>query len=108
MRPFQFQLKEHWRSPRSLDILLPWSETISAHLEWWQNPANVMKGADLHPKTTVSKSLDTSNEGWGSDFEQISTRVCGQTGKKRLHKCRVEGVFSDSSRFNDQCQNQTV
>ena len=32
MRPFQFHLKEHWRYPQSLDSL-PWTETISAHLE---------------------------------------------------------------------------
>ena len=50
MRPFQFHLKEHWRYPQSLETVLPWSETISAHLEWWQNPANV---------TTVSNSLQT-------------------------------------------------
>ena len=49
MRPFQFHLKEHWRYPQSLHSL-PGTETISAHLEWWQNPTNVMKGADLHPK----------------------------------------------------------
>ena len=49
MRPFQFHLKEHWRYPQSLDNL-PWTETISAHLDWWQSPTNVMKGADLHPK----------------------------------------------------------
>ena len=59
MRPFQFHLKEHWRYPQSLDSLLPWSETISVHLEWWPNPTNVMKDVDLHPKDQipVSKSL---------------------------------------------------
>ena len=57
MRPFQFHLKEHWIYHQSLDSLLPWSETFSAHLKWWQNPVNVMKDADLHPKTTISKSL---------------------------------------------------
>ena len=46
----QFHLKEHWRYPQSLDSLLPWTETITAHLEWWQNPTNVMKGTALHPK----------------------------------------------------------
>ena len=50
MRPFQFHPKEHWRYHQSLDSLLPWKETISAHLDWWQNPTNVMRGADLHPK----------------------------------------------------------
>ena len=38
MRPFQFHLTEHWKYPQSLDSLLPWTETISAHLDWWQNP----------------------------------------------------------------------
>ena len=45
MRPFQFHLKEHWRYPQSLDNLLPWTEAIAAHLDWWQNPSNVMTGA---------------------------------------------------------------
>ena len=40
MRPFQIHLKEHWRYPQSFDSLLPWSEIISAHLEWWQNPTD--------------------------------------------------------------------
>ena len=35
MRPFQFHLKEHWRYPQSLDNLLPWTEAIAAHLDWW-------------------------------------------------------------------------
>ena len=41
MRPFQFHLKDHWRFSQSLDNLLPWTETISAHLEWRQNPTNM-------------------------------------------------------------------
>ena len=44
MRPFQFHFKEHWRYPQSLVSLLPWTEAISAHLDWWQNPSNVMRG----------------------------------------------------------------
>ena len=50
MRPFQFHLKEHCRNPLSLNSLLPWSGISSAHLELWEYPVNVMKGADLHPK----------------------------------------------------------
>ena len=64
VRPFQFHLKEHWRFPQLLDTLLPWTETISAHLEWWQNPTNVMKGSDLHPKDhSIQLFTDASNEG---------------------------------------------
>ena len=36
--PFQFHLKEHWRYPQSLHSLLPWTESFSPHLEWWQVP----------------------------------------------------------------------
>ena len=39
--------------PPSLD------RTISAHLDRWRNPAIVMRGADLHPQTTASNSLQT-------------------------------------------------
>ena len=75
MRPFQFHLKEHWRFPQSLDSLLPWTETFSAHLEWWQNPTNVMKGTDLHPKDhSIQLFTDTSNEGWGAHLEHTSTK----------------------------------
>ena len=64
MRPFQFHLKQHWRSPQSLDGLLPWTETISAHLEWWQNPTNMMKGSDLHPKDhSIQLFTDALNKG---------------------------------------------
>ena len=58
MRPFQFHLKEHWKYPQSLDSLLPWTEMISAHLDWWQNPTNVMAQTFI-PKTTLSNSLQT-------------------------------------------------
>ena len=68
-------LKEHWRYPQSLDSLLPWAETISAHLDWWQNPSNVMRGADLHPKDhSVQLFTDASNEGWGAHLDQSSTK----------------------------------
>ena len=50
MRPFQWHLKENWTFPQSLVKLLPWSDSIIAHLDWWQNPQNVLKGADLHPQ----------------------------------------------------------
>ena len=67
MRPFQFHLEEHWRYPQSLDSLLPWTDAISAHLDWWQDPANVMKGSDLHPKDhSIQLFTDASNEGWGA------------------------------------------
>ena len=107
MRPFQFHLKEHWRFPQSLDTLLPWTETISAHLEWWQNPTNVMKGADLHPKDhSIQLFTDASNEGWGAHLEQTSAKGLWSDREKRLHinVLELKAVSLALQRFKDQCQ----
>ena len=86
MRPFQFHLKEHWRYPQSLDNLLPLTEAIVAHLDWWQNPSNVMKGADLHPKDhSIQLFTDASNEGWGAHLDQSFTKGLWSDREKRLH-----------------------
>ena len=102
MRPFQFHLKEHWRYPQSLDSLLPWTETIFAHLDWWQNPTNMMIGADLHPKDhSIQLFTDAANEGWGAHLNQCSTKgLWSEGGKKATHKCsRVEGGLRGPSKF---------
>ena len=102
MRPFQFHLKEHWRYPQSLDNLLPWTEAIVAHLDWWQNPTNVMKGADLHPKDhSIQLFTDASNEGWGAHLDQkFYKRAVVRAGKKATHKCpRIEGGLPGPSRL---------
>ena len=111
MRPFQFQLKEHWRYPQSLDNLLPWTETISAHPAWWQNPTNVMKGADLHLKDhSIQRFTDASNESWGAHLEQTSTKGLWSDREKRLHinVLELKAVSLAPQRFKNQCQNQTV
>ena len=89
MRPFQFHLKEHWRYPQSLDSLLPWTEAIAAHLDWWQNPSNVMKGADLHPKD--------HRPSLGSKFYKGSVV---RPGKKSTYKHpRIEGSLPGPSKL---------
>ena len=73
MRPFQWHLKENWTFPQSLDKLLPWTDI--AHLDWCQNPQNVLKGADLHPQEhNVQVFTDASNVGWGAHLNQGSIK----------------------------------
>ena len=97
MRPFQFHLKEHWRYPQSLDNLLLWTESIAAHLDWWQNPSNVMKGADLHPKDhSIQLFTDASNEGWGAHLDQNSTKGLWSDREKSP---RIEGGLTGPSRL---------
>ena len=102
MRPFQFNLKEHWRYPQSLDNLLPLTEAIAAHLDWWQNPSNVMKGTDLHPKDhSIQLFTDVSNEGWGAHLDQkFYQGSVVRSGKKATHRCpRIEGGLPGPSRL---------
>ena len=110
MRPFQFYLKEHWRYPQSLDSLFPWTETISAPLEWWQNPTNVMKGADFPKNHSIQLFTDASNEGWGDHLEQTATKGQWSDNEKRLYinVLELKAVSLALQRFKDQCQNQTV
>ena len=111
MRPFPFHLKEHWRYPQSLDSLLPWTEAIAAHLDWWQNPSNVMRAADLNPiDHNIQLFTDASNEGWGAHLDQSSTKGRWTDLEKRLHLNALElkAVSLALRSFKDQCQNQTV
>ena len=100
MRPFQFHLKEHWRFPQSLDTLLPWTETISAHLEWWQNPTNIIKGSDLHPKDHSIQLYRRLKRRLGHSLRaNLCKRSVVRQGKKATHKCSTtEGGFSGPSK----------
>ena len=83
MRPlFQFHLKEHWIYPQSLHSLLPWTESFSPHLEWWQVSQCDERFSPLSQDQKIELLTDASDKGWGSHLEQTSSRVCGQTGKK--------------------------
>ena len=88
-----------------------WTEAISAHLDWWQNPAYVMKGSDLHPKDhSIQLFTDASNEGWGAHLEQNSTQGLWSPQEKGLHinVLELKAVFLALRHFKDQCQDQPV
>ena len=76
-----------------------------------QNPSNVMKGADLHPKDhSIQLFTDASNEGWGAHLDQNSTKGLWSDREKRLHinVLELKAVSLALRDFKDQCQNQTV
>ena len=77
----------------------------------WQNPANVMKGSDLHPKDhSIQLFTDASNKGWGTHLEQSSTQGLWSPQEKGLHinVLELKAVFLALRHFKDQCQDQTV
>ena len=99
MRPFQFNLKEHWRYPQLLDSLLPWAETISAHLDWWQNPKRRGPSSQRPQHPTLHRRLKRR---LGRSCNQSSTKgLWSDGGKKATHKCpRVEGGFTGPSKLH--------
>ena len=78
--------------PQLLDSLLPWSETISAHLDWWQNPCNVLKGSDQHLKSRL-----------GTHLGQGSLQCLWSDREKRLHinVLEMKAVFLALNQFRD-------
>ena len=68
--------------------VVPWTEAIAAHFDWWQNPSNVMRGADLHPKDhSIQLFTDASNKGWGTHLDQSSTKGLWSDREKRYFSC---------------------
>ena len=112
MRPFQFHLKVSPQGalvissvvghPPSLD------RTISAHLEWWQNPTN----AECRPSSQRPQypTLYRCLKGWGAHSEQTSTKSVWLVGEKGLHihVLELKAVSLALHRCKDQCQNKTV
>ena len=96
MRPFQFPSVAG--QPPSL------TDVISAHLDWWQNPANMMKGADLHPKDhSIQLFTDASNEGWGAHLDQRST----DSGLK-MNKEKTKVIWIGKKRLSREKLNVSV
>ena len=76
-----------------------------------QNPTNVMRGADLHPKDhSIQLFTDASNEGWGAHLEQTSTKGLWSDREKRLHinVLELKAASLALRSFKDQFQNQRV
>ena len=98
-------------SHEALSVSSQGADAISAHLDWWQNPANVMKGSDLHPKDhSIQLFTDASNEGWGAHLDQRSTKGLWSDQEKRLHinVLELKPISLALRNFKDQCQDQTV
>ena len=80
----------------SVENLLPWTETILAHLDWWQNPTNVMKGQRPQYSTLYRRLKQRLGRSLRAN---LCERSVVRQGKKATHKCfRAEGGFSGPSK----------
>ena len=108
MRALQFHLKEHWRYPQSLDNLLPWTDVISAHLDWWQNPANVIKSADLHPRDHSIQLRRLKRRLGRSLRSKIYPGFVDQEKRLHINILELKAASLALRNFKDLCQDQTV
>ena len=100
MRPFQFHLKEHWRYPQSLDNLLPWTEAIAAHLDWWQNQRDERCRPSSQRPQYPTLYLRLKRRLGRSLRPKFYKGSVVRSGKKATHKCpRIEGGLPGSSRL---------
>ena len=107
--------QERWPNLQDLILRLKskhvWTARCLMSLIGNQNPTNVMKGADLHPKDhSIQLFTDTSKEGWGAHLEQASTKGLWSDREKGLYinVLELKAVSLALQRFKDQCQNQTM
>ena len=88
-----------------------WTETISAHQDWWQNPTNTDERRRLSSQGPQYPTLYRClKRRLGCSLEQTSTKGLWSDSERRLHTNLLElkAVSQALQRFKDQCQNQTV
>ena len=105
MSPFQFHLKEHWRYPQSLDSLLPWTESFSAHLvaESCKCDERRRPSSQRPQYPTLYRRLKRR---LGLLLRTSSTKGLWSNQEKRLHidVLELKAVSLTLRRFMDQCQ----
>ena len=86
MRPIQWHLKNHWKTPESLEKLIPIPHSLHTHLKWWLVEKNVLEGQALHPLDhSVQVFTDASKEGWGAHIEGQTCRGTWSVQESKLH-----------------------
>ena len=111
MRPIQWHLKRHWHVPESLEKIIPLPQSLQAHLRWWLNPNNVLKGQPLHPlQHALQLFTDASNEGWGAHLGDFTARGLWSTQESALHinLLELKAVLLALKQFERLCWNQTI
>ena len=86
IRPIQWHLKNNWRTPESLEKMIPPPRSLHPHLQWWLIEDNVLTGQPLHPiKHALQIFTDTSKEGWGAHLNEHTARGTWSLPESKLH-----------------------
>ena len=86
MRPIQWHLKNNWRTPESLEKMIPLPRSLHPHLQWWLIEDNVLTGQPLHPvKHALQIFTDASKERWGAHLNEHTARGTWSLPESKLH-----------------------
>ena len=86
MRPIQWHLKNNWRTPESLEKMIPLPRSLHPHLQWWLIEDNVLTGQPLHPvKHALQILTDASKERWGAHLNEHTARGTWSLPESKLH-----------------------
>ena len=105
MRPIQWHLKRHWHVPESLEKVIPLSQSLHPHLDWWLLESNVLQGQPLHSlQHALQIFTDASNVGWGAHLGDSTARGIWSEPESRLHINFLESRFSGPQEFRASLQ----
>ena len=111
MRPIQWNLKNNWRVPESLEKVIPLPRSLHPHLQWWLKESNVLQGQPLHPiKHALQIFTDASKVGWGAHLNELTARRSWSVPESKLHinYLELKAVLLALKEFQDLCTNQIV
>ena len=112
MRPVQLHLLCFWKpSSQDLQALIPVTQHLKSHLQWWLVSANTMKGRSLHQaQTNITMTTDASMYGYGGHVGNHFIQGTWSETQQKLHinYLELEAVFLTLKHFLPLLKNQNV
>ena len=112
MRPIQLHLLSFWKpSSQDLEKIIPITQHLIQHLQWWLHSVNISRGRSLQlEEAGVTITTDASLTGYGGHLNNQIVQGKWDKRHKHLHiNClEMEAVFLSLKHFQKQIQNKTV
>ncbi|XP_078311211.1 uncharacterized protein LOC144618622 [Crassostrea virginica] len=110
MRPIQLHLLSFWKpSSQDLEKIIPITQHLIQHLQWWLHSVNISRGRSLQLEE-AGVTTDASLTGYGGHLNNQIVQGKWDKRHKHLHiNClEMEAVFLSLKHFQKQIQNKTV
>ncbi|CAG2202738.1 unnamed protein product [Mytilus edulis] len=112
IRPLQFYLHKVWISAsQEWEALIPITQPLFPHLQWWLVPENVMRGLCLSPQVpSLTLFTDASTLSWGAYLEGLTiSGVWNQDLlEEHINVLEMKAVLLALNHFQLSLKNQSV